>query len=172
MSASQAPEPAVSRVPSSVTIFVRGASVETTIGVYPHERRGRRTILMDLEIETASGNRAGLTDRLADTIDYSAVVDRVRLRLANERYSLLERVAECIAALILLEFRAHKVCISLFKTDVVEQVRSVGVKIQRTRSRLAALHEPARPVTGHDATGLPNHRQPAGGRDVPQDGGA
>lgn len=134
-------EPGAASARSSVVIFVRAAAVETTVGVYPHERRGPRTILMDLEIETAAGNNAGLTDELDDTIDYGAVVERVRQHLAREKYFLLERVAECIAALVLFEFRAQRVCVSLFKTDVLDRVGSVGVKIERTRPRLAAMPE-------------------------------
>jgi dihydroneopterin aldolase len=141
-------EPVAASTASSVMIYVRAAAVKTTVGVYPHERRGPRTILMDLEIETAAGNNAGLTDELEDTIDYGAVVERVRNYLAREKYSLLERVAECIAALILFEFRAQRVSVSLFKTDVLDRVGSVGVKIERTRPRLSARPEGPRADSG------------------------
>lgn len=156
---------------SVVTIFVRGALVETTIGVYPHERLGPRKILMDLEIETAPGNTAGLTDAIEDTVDYGAVVERIRQRLADERYFLLERAAECIAALVLSEFGAQRVCVGLFKDDVLKDVGSVGVRIERTNVPASGCDAPTRAhgrARGVDhAIPLARHRAACNGIDQP-----
>jgi dihydroneopterin aldolase len=120
-----------------VMIYIRELFVDTIIGVYEHERSEPRTLLMDLDIELFA-SRAGRTDHLGDTVDYAAVVDLIRMHLAENRYYLLERAAEVIAERILEEFGARRVRVNISKVGILERVGRVGVEICRTQSREAA----------------------------------
>lgn len=113
-------------------IFVRDIRLDTLIGAYEFERRHPRTLQVDIEI----GRRSILackTDKLADTIDYSAVVDVVKEAFASHSFHLLEPLAEMIIALILDKFDAQWARIELSKTGVVPGARNVGVRIERSR---------------------------------------
>ena len=109
-----------------LTIFIRDLTVDTVIGVYEHERHASRSLLIDLEIELYHHN-AARTDKLADTIDYGAVIEAVREELAATRYYLLERLAESVVALVLERFGAKRVKVSIAKTGIFEGVGNVGV---------------------------------------------
>jgi dihydroneopterin aldolase len=114
-------------------IFVRDIRLDTLIGAYEFERRHPRTLQVDIEI----GRRSILackTDKLADTIDYSAVVDVVKEAFATHSFHLLEPLAEMIIGLILDKFDAQWARIELSKTGVVPGARNVGVRIERSRS--------------------------------------
>ena len=113
-------------------IFVRDIRLDTLIGAYEFERRHPRTLQVDVEIGRHS-ILACKTDKLADTIDYSAVVDVVKEAFAIHSFHLLEPLAEMIIGLILEKFDAQWARIELSKTGVVPGARNVGVRIERNR---------------------------------------
>ncbi len=113
-------------------IFVRDIRLETLIGAYEFERRQPRTLQVNIEI----GRRALLackTDRLSDTIDYSAVVASVRDLFASHAFHLLEPLAETLADRMLARFDAHWISVEISKTGIVPNARDVGVRIERSR---------------------------------------
>jgi dihydroneopterin aldolase len=111
-------------------IFLHEVLVSTKIGVYPHERTQPQTLQLELEIGIPS-QQACHTDQLADTIDYAEVVARLRQTLAEQDFYLLEALADHIARVIMLEFGAPWVRLSLAKLGIIDQVRRVGVTIER-----------------------------------------
>jgi 7,8-dihydroneopterin aldolase/epimerase/oxygenase len=113
-------------------IFIRDIRLDTLIGAYEFERRQPRTLQVNIEIGRRS-IRACETDRLADTIDYAAVVDVVRDTFASHRFHLLEPLADMIASRILDKFDAQWTSIELSKSGVVTDALDVGVRIERSR---------------------------------------
>jgi 7,8-dihydroneopterin aldolase/epimerase/oxygenase len=113
-------------------IFIRDIRLDTLIGAYEFERRQPRTLRVDIEIGRPS-IRACKTDELADTIDYSAVVDVVRQTFSSHTFNLLEPLAELVVDLILEKFDAQWARIEVSKTGVVADARDVGVRIARCR---------------------------------------
>jgi len=113
-------------------IFIRDIRLDTLIGAYEFERRQPRTLRVDIEIGRPS-IRACKTDELADTIDYSAVVDVVRQTFSSHTFHLLEPLAELVVDLILEKFDAQWARIEVSKTGVVADARDVGVRIVRFR---------------------------------------
>jgi 7,8-dihydroneopterin aldolase/epimerase/oxygenase len=113
-------------------IFIRDIRLDTLIGAYEFERRQPRTLRVDIEIGRPS-IRACKTDELADTIDYSAVVEVVRETFSSHTFHLLEPLAELVVNLILEKFDAQWAQIEVSKTGVVADARDVGVRIVRCR---------------------------------------
>ncbi|MBI3528010.1 MAG: dihydroneopterin aldolase [Betaproteobacteria bacterium] len=113
-------------------IFIRDIRLETLIGAYESERRQARTLQVNIEIGRAS-IRACKTDKLADTIDYSAVVGVVKDAFASHRFHLLEPLAEMLAGRILEKFDAQWARIEVSKSGIVPNARDVGVRIERSR---------------------------------------
>lgn len=116
-------------------VFIRELELDAHIGAYEEERRAPQTLQFDLEIGT-SRNRACLTDRLADTIDYAQVVSAIRALLARRRFHLLEALAEAVAQLVLEEFGARWVSLAIAKTGIVPGAKFVGVAITRDRQSI------------------------------------
>jgi dihydroneopterin aldolase len=113
-------------------IFIEELRVTTLIGIYPRERAVPQTLVLSLQIG-ASTARAGGSDDIHDTIDYAAVVERLRADLEQRRFHLLESLAEHVANVLLGDFGAAWTRVSVAKQGVMRGVRRAGVVIERGR---------------------------------------
>ncbi|MEY2632842.1 MAG: hypothetical protein RIR00_1496 [Pseudomonadota bacterium] len=111
-------------------IFIEELRVETWIGIYPREKALPQTVVLDLRMG-ASTATAGASDDIRDTIDYAEVVARLRRELGSRHFNLLEKLAEHVATLLLEDFRAQWVRVSVAKLGMIRDVRRVGVVIER-----------------------------------------
>ena len=119
-------------VPTLDIIFIRQLRLPAWIGLYRHEKIAPQTIEIDLEIAVPS-NVVFKTGKVADTIDYGIVAERIRALLEKERFGLVENLAERIADLILNDFKAPHVKVSVAKLGVLREAKHVGVVIERSR---------------------------------------
>ena len=78
-------------------------------------------------------DEAARDDDIAQTIDYATVISRIRAELAEHHFNLLETLGEYVIGLMLDEFRAPWVKISIAKMGVAKGVKRVGVQIERSR---------------------------------------
>lgn len=111
-------------------IFLHGVRAKTLIGWYEWERVAPQVVELDLEIGIPSP-RACYSDNLTDTIDYDKVVNHLRAEMAAQHFLLLEALAEHIAQIILRDFAAPWVRISVTKLGILHEVGRVGVTIER-----------------------------------------
>lgn len=114
------------------TIFLHDFRVDTVIGVHEWERLRPQTLELNIEIGLPSP-KAGATDEILDTIDYESVERRIRTDLQSLQLTLLETLAEHIASVILNDFGAPWVKLSVAKIAILPNVKRVGVRIERTR---------------------------------------
>ncbi len=115
-------------------IFLRELRVETLIGVYEWEKRVPQTLQLDLEIALPDG-RAGQSDDLADSLDYAQITAHIRKVLATRHFGLLEALAEHIARILLDDFKAPWVKISVAKLQAIRDCRQVGICIERGQKK-------------------------------------
>ena len=114
------------------TIFLSEVKVQTKLGVPEWERMTPQTIILDIEIGYDLSN-ACQSDDVNDTIDYGAVVSRVRDTLQENSFQLVEKLAEHLCQLILKEFNALSVKIKVAKPTILPGLKALGVIIQRTK---------------------------------------
>jgi len=112
-------------------IFIDGLRVDTLIGIYPREQAMAQTIELDLQIGASTAS-AGATDDIRDTINYAEVVERLRAELGARHFNLLEKLAEHVAIVLLEDYSASWVRVSVAKVGVMRGVRRVGVVIERS----------------------------------------
>ena len=117
-------------------IFIDDLRVETLIGIYPREKAVPQTIEISLRIGSSTAS-AGASDDIRDTIDYAVVVDKLRSELERQHFNLLEKLAEYVASLLLDDFGATWVRVSIAKLGMMRGVRRVGVVIERQRPKKA-----------------------------------
>jgi 7,8-dihydroneopterin aldolase/epimerase/oxygenase len=118
------------RRPPLNTVTIRELRLKAWIGLYRHEKIAPQTIAIDLDIDLPD-DKVFVSGKVADTIDYGVVVRRVKELLAEERFGLVESLAERIANLILKDFRAPRVKVSIAKLGVLPEAKYVGVVIER-----------------------------------------
>lgn len=111
-------------------IFLSEFRAETIIGIYPWEREIPQTIQLDLEIGLPH-SKAGISDDVADTIDYGKVVERIQQTLVEKHFSLVEALAEYLAKLVMEEFGSPWIKISITKLNMVRGVKRLGITIER-----------------------------------------
>lgn len=115
------------------TIFIHDFRLDILIGVYEWERRVPQTVQLDLDIGLPSADRR--SDRIGETIDYAKVVARIEASLAENRFLLVEALAEHVAHLVMSEFGAPWIRASVTKLGALKRVKRLGVTIERgTRS--------------------------------------
>ncbi len=114
------------------TIFLSEVKVQTKLGVPEWERMVEQTIILDIEIGYDL-SKACQSDNVADTIDYGAVVERVRATLKENSFQLVEALAEHICQLILKEFNALNVKVKVAKPAILPGLKALGVIVQRNK---------------------------------------
>lgn len=116
------------------TIFISELKVQTKLGVPEWEHMVAQTIILDIEIGYDLAH-AGKSDAIADTIDYGAVVKRIRDTLTEHSFQLVEALAEHVCQLILKEFGALNVKIKIAKPAILPGLKALGVVIERHKAK-------------------------------------
>ena len=111
-------------------IFLRELKIDTLIGVYEWEKRVPQTLQIDLEIALPS-SLACQTDNIDDALNYADVVRDIQKALAKRHYNLLEALAESIAQILIDDFKAPWVKVSVAKLQAIRGSRMVGISIER-----------------------------------------
>jgi 7,8-dihydroneopterin aldolase/epimerase/oxygenase len=109
--------------------FIRRLRLDAWTGVNESEKAMPQPIIVDLECALPS-DLACVTDRLEHTIDYAAVVERLRSVALSHRCELAEAMAHHIAMLIQTEFGASWTTASISKLAPFPGVE-VGVTLVR-----------------------------------------
>ncbi|MBJ7603830.1 MAG: dihydroneopterin aldolase [Candidatus Dormibacteraeota bacterium] len=103
-------------------------------GNRPAERQLGQRFSVDLELEVDTA-RAGQSDDLADTVNYSHAYADVKEVVEGEPANLLETVAARIAERVLARPRVHAALVRVRKRPPAQdQFESFGVEIHRKRS--------------------------------------
>ena len=115
------------------TIFISELRLEIRVGVYDWEKQVPQKIQLDLEVGLPA--RKPGSDNLGDTLDYAAIVARLETSLAENRFVLLESLAEHVAQLIMREFKSPWVRVSVAKLAPLKNVKRLGVTIERGKKQ-------------------------------------
>lgn len=111
-------------------IFLRDFRIDVFLGVYSWEKPLPQRVSIDLDI-ALPGQRAATSDDLGDTIDYGAVLGRLRETLPGRHFALLESLAEHIAGVVRGEFGAPWVRVTVTKLGMLRDLERVGLTIER-----------------------------------------
>jgi dihydroneopterin aldolase len=112
-------------------IFIEEMRVEANVGIYEREKVTPQ--MVELNLTFGVPDEAAMDDDINKTIDYAVVIERIRKELHERHFNLLETLGEYLIGLMLNEFGAPWVKISIAKVGVARGVKRVGVQIERGR---------------------------------------
>lgn len=111
-------------------IYIHGIKVDCVIGVWEWERRIRQRVTIDLDLGFDI-SAAAMSDALEDTLSYKDAAKRVAAFARASEFTLVEKLAEEIAALLLAEFALRWCRVRVNKFGAVRGAGDVGVVIER-----------------------------------------
>jgi dihydroneopterin aldolase len=121
----------------SDTIFVTGLVIHAHHGVMEHESRVGQRFVLDLELTTDLAD-AARSDKLADTVSYSAIVEVASQAFATQSHKLVEAAAGAVADAVLAAFsRIASVRVTVHKPQapIAAIFADVGVTLWRRRDQ-------------------------------------
>jgi dihydroneopterin aldolase len=130
-------------------IVLRRVAMDARIGVYAWEKAAPQPIVLDLEFDLPH-DEACFSDDLDDTVDYAAVIERLRTVALTRPHRLVEAMAQTLCDVLLHEFKLRRVRLTLMKLAPYPGAE-VGIVVERERlpqpieafGRIEKLQEPA-----------------------------
>ena len=107
----------------SDTIFVSGLLIHAHHGVMAHEGEVGQRFVIDLELSIDLA-KASRSDKLADTVDYGAIVDTTTEVFTRRNYRLIEAAGGAVADAILAKFAS---------------VNAVRITVRKPHAPIAAI---------------------------------
>ena len=124
-------------------IHLRDHVVAVDIGAFQSERGRSQRLRFNLTVDLAQPV-IGVDDHVDRILSYDVLTGAIATTLADQRYNLLETVAERIAAEVLAHPRAARIEVTVEKLDRVPG--ALGVTIARRAGRVAAESAQRPPV--------------------------
>jgi dihydroneopterin aldolase/D-erythro-7,8-dihydroneopterin triphosphate epimerase len=113
-------------------IEIKDLLLRTIIGINEEERRNRQDVRINITLY-ADTRAAGLSDDIADAVNYRTITKQVIQLVEGSRFYLVEKMAAEIAAICLDDPRVERAQVSVEKPGALRFARSVGVTIERGR---------------------------------------
>jgi dihydroneopterin aldolase len=120
----------------SDTIFVSGLLIHAHHGVMAHEGKVGQRFVIDLELTTDLAT-ASRSDKLADTVDYGAIVDTTTAVFTRRSYRLIEAAGGAVADAILAKFAnvsAVRITVRKPHAPIAAIFGDAGVTLTRRRN--------------------------------------
>lgn len=120
--------------PSGDRITLTGLRATGRHGVFPEERAGGQTFVVDVELELDL-SAAGTTDDLASTVDYGRLADRLVAVVQGDPVDLIETLAERLARACLASPLVTATTVTVHKPEapIKHQFEDVAVTVHRRR---------------------------------------
>ncbi|MFC0180765.1 dihydroneopterin aldolase [Thorsellia kenyensis] len=113
------------------TVFIESLVALATIGIYDWEKEIKQRLELDI-VMYWDNQKGGNSDDVNDCLDYAAISQCVLDYINQRQFGLIERVAEEIAKLLVLQYQLPAVEVTVKKPTAVPSAMSVGVSVFRT----------------------------------------
>ena len=111
-------------------IFLRDLELQCVIGCNPEERLTARKLLANITLYVDT-RPAAKSDKLTDTVNYSALAQSLRQFATSTDFALLETLAEQLSQQCLKIARVKRVTVLLDKPGCVPRASGAAVEITR-----------------------------------------
>lgn len=108
-------------------IYIRDLHLRCIIGVFPHERKDRQDVIVNIVMECDFG-AAAASDELKDTVDYKAITKKIIRMIENSEFQLIESLAQQTAQICMENQKVSQVSVTVDKPGALRFCRSVAVE--------------------------------------------
>jgi FolB domain-containing protein len=112
-------------------LYIKDLIVEAKHGVHPHEKETAQRFKISVEL-TLPAAKAGRSDDLKDTINWSELRDMIVVTVQNNSFNLMERLAQELTDQIMTDERVEKLILSIDKLDAFPS-GIPGIKLETNR---------------------------------------
>ncbi len=111
-------------------IKIKNLRLKTILGVYDWEEKINREIIINVKIET-DNLKSLQSDNIHDTVDYDALVTKIKNLISQKRFKLVEKMAQEVMDKIMEDKRIKKCKLEIDKVAPVDSLESFSVTIER-----------------------------------------
>ena len=111
-------------------VYIKNLRIETIIGIYDWEREVKQVVSMDLEM-AADIKMAARTDNIGYALNYKSISKRIIKFVQEQKFKLIESMAEEVAQIVLIEFSVPWVRLRISKPGALRGSEDVGIIIER-----------------------------------------
>lgn len=113
-------------------IYIEGMEFYAYHGVLEEEKKLGQRFIVDVEISCMFG-KACESDIIDDTMSYAEIYDKIKAVVENNKFNLLERLAQAIADRVKEDKRCIKIRVKINKPSAPVNgiFKRVGVEIER-----------------------------------------
>jgi dihydroneopterin aldolase len=113
-------------------IKIKNLKLSTNVGIHLWEKDFDREIIINVEIET-DFIKSLESDNIEDAIDYDAITTKIKDLIANNKFQLIEKMAQEVMNKIMEDSRIKRSKLEIDKVGAVEFVESFSVTIEQFR---------------------------------------
>jgi dihydroneopterin aldolase len=111
-------------------VFIKGLSIQTTIGFFAWEKEIKQTLLIDL-VMGWNIHAAAADDELGKTLDYAQISVAIEEFANKNTVDLVETLAERLASYLMQHYQIPWLKLAIHKPNAIHNAASVGVEIER-----------------------------------------
>ena len=115
-------------------IYLRNLRASIIVGILEHEKIHKQEVIVNVKLAVDCRPSAA-TDDINDAVDYSKIHDELLQHMHDNQYGLIEKLAEKLAEICLVDKRVQDCLLSIDKPEALKHADSVAVEIYRVQSR-------------------------------------
>jgi D-erythro-7,8-dihydroneopterin triphosphate epimerase len=116
------------------TIFIKDLLLRTQVGFNPHEAGKKQDLVLNISINYLTQGEE-MSDNPDEALDYREICKQIIALVEENRFNLLEKVANDVADLILSIPRVLSVKIEVDKPHALRFARSVSFSLSKTTNK-------------------------------------
>ena len=115
------------------SILIKDFIVNEIIGIHSHEKINKQKIIFNIVVDV---NQNTLPDEnnISSIVDYEKITNKLESLAKYGNYNFLESLAEHSFKQIFEDKRINSIKIKIEKPDAIENAKSVGVEVFKSRS--------------------------------------
>ena len=115
------------------SVLIKDFIVNEIIGIHKHEKINKQKIIFNIVIDINQNFSPDEND-ISSIVDYEKITNKLKDLAKYKNYNFLESLAEDSFKEIFEDKRVNSVKIKIEKPDAIENAKSVGVEVFKSRS--------------------------------------
>tara|TARA_Y100000591_G_scaffold330129_1_gene360280 strand:- start:1334 stop:1723 length:390 start_codon:yes stop_codon:yes gene_type:complete len=110
-------------------IIIKDLTLDISVGIHDFEKLKKQRVRFNIEITTDPN----LKTNINSIVNYENIINTIKEITNKKHYELLESLSETIFDEIFKNKKIKKINLKIEKLDIVEETKSVGIEVKKTR---------------------------------------